>query len=927
MVGQYGAGLHDAHEDVRRGGAGAEAGEVRALRAAVIAHAVALRAERGGEHLLAVCEVEGLLGLGVFPGLEGLGVRPETTRTGGGRDRRRRLTGGDGRDQLELGALGFRRGGERFLADVAHEALQRIAAFGLRQDVEVTEEILPELRGPADGGAAEIHGEADAGRSGRDGHRVGGGPGVTGVTREDLGVGDDRRAGLRDLHGLEHASRSRRLAEIDGELRELTVEHVVAGGQAGGGLLAETRRGGGVRLAMTREGDLEDALTVLQLTQILGLRDGVHGAHDRFQVFHLTATGERQGGVERQVMILSRPADMEEFAAPAFDGLVLDGDAGGVTDPAVGVTHQRPGFVEGGGGRGGVAESFKLATELLLRRGFEPAGRRGRCGALIGDAVERGLTAAAADGDVHVAVLRTDHDVGDGERLAGGEDFLAGLPAAAFRREVDGVERGVGPIARVEGALVRDGELRAGAHGGAGRAARADVDEGRLHVERREGVVTRAGAPAEFATRSAEVDAGRTIPRSAHVPLHVGVVGEDVAVRGDGAIIRIAEAGGHADPVLAVLVHARDPAADGLDAGGVAVGIFELLEEVVFVVTLRRRAGLLVVGQLGVVASDHEDRAVAVEDELVRAVLAGAFERADHRLLGVGAVALDVAQAPDVALALLAGAGVQGAVGEEEAVAAEELRVDLGDDGLAGVLQRDAPEHAALVAGDEVAFRRDRERDPGALLRLRDRVQELGLEAGLQDELVGRGDGSARGALAVGGFLGAAERIAPGSLAHLLHDRGRSPLGVIERDGVPALAGIGEGGLPIRAGFDEHGLAGGEAAGHRGDATVVAADDRERVHADLEVAGDFGGESVGPVIRTSELLAVEPDHAVVVGNSLELGDGRDFLQLEGGTEPDLLFRDVVLRTPDPERLGRCDGGNETKGEQAEQTSEHGVMRG
>ena len=89
-----------------------------------------------------------------------------------------------------------------------------------------------------------------------------------------------------------------------------------------------------------------------------------------------------------------------------------------------------------------------------------------------------------------------------------------------------------------------------------------------------------------------------------------------------------------------------------------AVGVFIFLQEVVLVVTLHRRASLLIVGQLGVVAADHEDRAVAVEDELVRAVFAGALERADHGLFGVGAVALGVAQAPDVALALLARAGV-----------------------------------------------------------------------------------------------------------------------------------------------------------------------------------------------------------------------------------------------------------------------------
>ena len=75
------------------------------------------------------------------------------------------------------------------------------------------------------------------------------------------------------------------------------------------------------------------------------------------------------------------------------------------------------------------------------------------------------------------------------------------------------------------------------------------------------------------------------------------------------------------------------------------------------------------------------------------------------------------------------------------------------------------------------------------------------------------------------------------------------------------------------------------------------------------------------------MLAVEPDHAVVVGDGLQPDDRRDFLQLEGGAEPDLLFRDVVLRAPDPERLGRSDDRNEAQGEQAEQTREHGVMRG
>ena len=547
---------------------------------------------------------------------------------------------------------------------------------------------------------------------------------------------------------------------------------------------------------------------------------------------------------------------------------------------------------------------------------------------MVSDAIECGLTAAATDGHVHVAVLRADHRVGDGERLAGGEDFFAGLPAAAFGREVNRVERGEGPVTREERALIGSGELGAGAHGGAGRAARTDVDECGLHVERGEGVVAGTGAPAELAARSAEVDAGRAIPRRAHVPFHVGVVGEDIAVGSDGAVVRIAEASGHADPILAILIHARDPTADGLDAGGMTVGVFVFLQEVVLVIALHRRAGLLVVGQLGMVTADHEDRAIAIQDELVWAVFARALERADQGLFGVGAVALGVAQAPDVALTLLTGAGVKRAVGEEQAVAAEELRVDLGDDGLVGILQRDAPEHAALVAGDEVAFRRDGERDPGALFRLGHEMQELGLEAGLQDEFLGSGHGSGRRALTALGDRGLTiERLTPGLFAILLDESRGGPGGVIEAGVFPALARLGEGRLPVRARFSEDGLARAETEGQRGDAAIVTSEHGDRVHAGLEVAADLGVESLRPIVGAAERLAVEPDDAVIIRSGLQQRLGRDFLQFEGGAEPDFLFRDVVLRAPDPGSLRRGDDGTEAKDGQAEQAEGHGEMRG
>ena len=258
-------------------------------------------------------------------------------------------------------------------------------------------------------------------------------------------------------------------------------------------------------------------------------------------------------------------------------------------------------------------------------------------------------------------------------------------------------------------------------------------------------------------------------------------------------------------------------------------------------------------------------------------------------------------------------------MGEEEAVAAEELRVDLGDDGLVGVLQRDAPEHAALVACDEVTFRRDGERDPRALLRLGHEVQELGLEAGLQDEFLGRGDGSGRRALAALGDRGLTiERLTPWLFAVFLDERRRDPGGVVEAGVFPTLAGLGQRGLPVRPSLGEDGLAGGEAEGHRGDAAVITGEHGERVHADLEVAAHFGGESLGPIIGAAERLAVEPDHAMVVGSGLQQRLGRDFLQLEGGAEPDFLFRDVVLRSPDPGSLRRGDDGAEAEHEEAKQ---------
>ena len=334
---------------------------------------------------------------------------------------------------------------------------------------------------------------------------------------EDLRVGDDGRTRLGDLHRLEHAGGGGWFTEEDGELGKLSIVGIVARRQANGGLLAETAGGGIVRAPMSGERDLEDALTVLLDTDVLGFRCGIGSGDDGGQVFLGATAGEGHRGVEGKVDV----GHGLHLGAPSGDRLVFDGNTGGVADPEVRVPHERPSLSEGGGGRGDVAEGFEFTAQLLFRRGVEPSDGRSGFGALVGDAVEGGLTTPTADGHVHVAVLRADDGVGHGERAPGGKDFLAGLPAAAFRRQMNRVKRGEGPIAGEERTLVSGGELGTRAHRRTRRGAWAHVDEGGLHVERRERVVAGTGAPAQLATGRAQVDARRTVPRGAHIPFHV----------------------------------------------------------------------------------------------------------------------------------------------------------------------------------------------------------------------------------------------------------------------------------------------------------------------------------------------------------------------------------------------------------------------
>ena len=96
--------------------------------------------------------------------------------------------------------------------------------------------------------------------------------------------------------------------------------------------------------------------------------------------------------------------------------------------------------------------------------------------------------------------------------------------------------------------LILRRELRPVAEADAGRRAGADVDDRRQAV----GVVGRplagAVAPAELAAAGRQADARRPVPRRVDVPLHVGVVGEQVAVAVEGGVVLVAVADAAAAP-------------------------------------------------------------------------------------------------------------------------------------------------------------------------------------------------------------------------------------------------------------------------------------------------------------------------------------------------------------------------------------------
>ena len=715
-------------------------GEVRAGHAAGVAEAVAGEAGGGAEDLAALGEVP-VLHAGLRRGAEFV-ERPVLRRAAGehgadvivGRLYGRIL--GEGDELLVSGEFLRREGREAVVTDELDELAEARAAAvagGLDEPVE-----LGFAQGGRPAGLEHAHAAHDlelgflAAGIGDEGHGLGGEGGGLEVTQGlgqqpvqlELGggvggvvLGDDRgdaggvgiAVAVQDDLGQAHVQEFLLL----GELRE------VVGAERGEQAVAERGFRGG-----RRGGRRRDAGARVRLGGALGMVRALGGLtrqrEERFQAGGGVLLGEGAFG-------------------PAGVRLVLEHDARGEAQPAVRRRKVRPGGIRGGG--------VLLAMEFLEGLAGDDLGGRRRCLVLdgvgrflagVGHAVEAGLDLAAADGEVHRAVLRVDQEVGDGQRGSADEVGLGADIARALGLEVDGVDLAPAPIHDEERFLILGGELRAVTEGDTGGRAGADVHGGGQVVRIEFRVLAGAVAPAVFAAADDVVDAGRAIPRGVEVVLHVGVVREQVAGAVDGAAVDVAEAAGEGLEGLPVLADAVDDAARGEHVAVMAAAVRHAGQEMVVAPERRDGRGGGGLGLDGVVAGDQVEALLVLgDDDLVDAVVAAGFDRAQQLDLVDLIVAVAVAQSVEAArdlLLVVVDAGVKRAEGPDHAVDGADVDRHLPDVGrlerLAGGRGGEAVEVAVLVAGVDAAFVVGAKRDPGSLDVARDGIEELYLESG-----------------------------------------------------------------------------------------------------------------------------------------------------------------------------------------------------
>ena len=409
------------------------------------------------------------------------------------------------------------------------------------------------------------------------------------------------------------------------------------------------------------------------------------------------------------------------------------------------------------------------------------------------------LRPPSADGEIHRAVL-AEFEIGDGQPFSRNENlhvfarvWLILIEARGHRifrsvtptcrAQIDGEDAAISPVHDVERVFVSIWEVALRAELHARRRAAADVHDRAERVGVVVGPFRRALAEAELRARDDVQDARVAIPRQAHVPLHVAVVGEKLAVGVEVEVVSVAETGGEQLPLFAIGIGAQDVAVGRLELvekGGHRV--FDPGEQVVLgEVPVGRFRGEALDGWRGVAVGDVE-HFVRADDHAVRAVLAAAtghfFEQL--RLVEI-AVAIRVAQAVDGLPVRPLPAHVKAVEGPQHAHRRADVELDpvlLRD--LSAVVEREAQDAAVgrlvLRRNVEPAFVVHRHRNPRALAR-RGGFQQLDFETRRDFQLLRR---SRARRLHV-------EKIAPRLRAEFRDGRDIRPRGVLEAGLVPAL--------------------------------------------------------------------------------------------------------------------------------------------
>ena len=333
---------------------------------------------------------------------------------------------------------------------------------------------------------------------------------------------------------------------------------------------------------------------------------------------------------------------LQGTGSPQLRGLAFDGHARRVAHETIRVTEMRPGFVDGLGAGALFMQAFEFEAQLVFGSLHRRGSRRGARFALIGHAIKRRLRAPSADGKIHCTIPADD---GIGERQGFARDELLKLRviARAFRREMHGVERAVGPVAGVDGVLILCRKQRSEPGDDARRTTRSHLDKRRHNVRAIAWQLARGLAEAVVAAADDVVNARGSVPRRAGIPLHVTVIGEEIAQRVERGVEVIAHAVG--DHLEAFAVR-RNLQRDGMRLGVVELRTLAGARHDLIIGKGTRAARVLDLRLSGAIAAGEiQALSIGRERDAVIAVFTLAFDLAQQRLLIELARALGVAQA------------------------------------------------------------------------------------------------------------------------------------------------------------------------------------------------------------------------------------------------------------------------------------------